>query len=235
MSGQPNSQILNELKSDIEELKKILGTVSRSNVRKIIANEISTLSTRLETLEAEAKVASDKVEKKTVPTTANVYTTKITNYGWDESTKYVKIYISLPNLEKLTNEQIKCDFTPTSFKFIAHNHNGKNHMLQVLKLADTIVPSASTCRLKNGNIVISFKKEKEGNTWNHLTEAEKRQKEVKDAKYDSSKMDTNDPSAGIMDLMKKMYDEGDDEMKRTIKKSWYESQQKQRSGEIPSL
>ena len=26
-----------------------------------------------------------------------------------------------------------------------------------------------------------------------------------------------------MDLMKKMYDEGDDEMKRTIAKSWHEA------------
>lgn len=40
-------------------------------------------------------------------------------------------------------------------------------------------------------------------------------------------MESNDPSAGIMDLMKKMYDEGDDEMKRMIKKTWYETQHKQ--------
>ncbi len=29
-----------------------------------------------------------------------------------------------------------------------------------------------------------------------------------------------------MKLMKKMYDEGDDDLKRTITKSWYEAQQK---------
>ena len=40
-------------------------------------------------------------------------------------------------------------------------------------------------------------------------------------------MDSSDPSAGIMGLMKKMYDEGDDDMKRMIKKTWYETQQKQ--------
>ena len=29
-----------------------------------------------------------------------------------------------------------------------------------------------------------------------------------------------DPMAGIMDLMKNMYEEGDDEMKKTIAKAW---------------
>lgn len=33
-----------------------------------------------------------------------------------------------------------------------------------------------------------------------------------------------------MNLMKKMYDDGDDEMKRTITKSWYEAQQKRSEG-----
>ena len=45
-------------------------------------------------------------------------------------------------------------------------------------------------------------------------------------------MDENaDPQAGLMDLMKKMYDDGDDEMKRTIAKAWTESQDKRAKGE----
>lgn len=44
------------------------------------------------------------------------------------------------------------------------------------------------------------------------------------------KTDTDDPSAGIMDLMKKMYDEGDDDMKRTIAKAWTESRDKKGAG-----
>ena len=48
-------------------------------------------------------------------------------------------------------------------------------------------------------------------------------------------MDTSDPSAGIMNLMKKMYDEGDDDMKRMIKKTWYESQQNKGAGGMPDM
>jgi len=44
-------------------------------------------------------------------------------------------------------------------------------------------------------------------------------------------MDDNaDPSASIMTMMKKMYDEGDDDMKRTISKAWTESREKQGAG-----
>lgn len=44
-------------------------------------------------------------------------------------------------------------------------------------------------------------------------------------------MDKNeDPSASIMNLMKKMYSEGDDDMKRTIAKAWTEARGKNESG-----
>lgn len=35
-----------------------------------------------------------------------------------------------------------------------------------------------------------------------------------------------DPNEGLMDLLKQMYDDGDDEMKRTIAKSFSESRNK---------
>ncbi len=52
-------------------------------------------------------------------------------------------------------------------------------------------------------------------------------------KSESSKLNSDpkvdsaaDPSAGLMDMMKKLYDEGDDDMKRTIAKAWTEGQNK---------
>jgi len=233
-----SSQDLNELKNDLVELESVLGMVNRSNVRMIIADAVSTLRTKIEDVSQSNKEVKEKCpEGEQKPTKQTLYTSKITNYGWDESTKFVKVYITLPNVEKLTQEQISSDFTDKSFKFLANNHNGKNHMLEIPQLANKIVPSSSTCRIKSGNVIVSLKKEKEGTTWGNLTEAEKKQKEKKDSKFDSDKeaADTSDPSAGIMNLMKKMYEDGDDDMKRMIKKTWYESQQKQKTGEMPSL
>ena len=50
-------------------------------------------------------------------------------------------------------------------------------------------------------------------------------------KMDNTPKADEDPSAGIMNLMKKMYDDGDDDMKRTIAKAWTESQDKKASGQ----
>ena len=47
-------------------------------------------------------------------------------------------------------------------------------------------------------------------------------------KFDEGK----DPGAGLMDMMKQMYDDGDDEMKRTIAKAWHDSQEKRASGDM---
>ncbi len=47
--------------------------------------------------------------------------------------------------------------------------------------------------------------------------------------FSAPKMDEKaDPQESLMSMMKQMYDDGDDEMKRTIRKSWHESQSKKR-------
>jgi hypothetical protein len=42
--------------------------------------------------------------------------------------------------------------------------------------------------------------------------------------------DKKDPNDSLMDLMKNMYETGDDEMKRTIAKAWTESREKMSTG-----
>lgn len=43
--------------------------------------------------------------------------------------------------------------------------------------------------------------------------------------------DNAEPGDGLMNMLKKIYSEGDDEMKRTINKVWTESQEKKVRGE----
>merc|ERR1739848_335183 len=240
------TQDLNSLKCDLEEYERVLATVNRPNVRASIADSISTLKTNIKQITDEvAKNTKETTKAEEKPPTAttmttttkqNLFTAKISNYGRDESAKLMKVYITLPNIEKLTQEQVSCDFTEHSFRVFVSNHNGKNYLLEILKLAGTIEVAGSSCRVKSGNVIVSLKKV-DCKMWGCLTDAEKRAKEKKDNEMDSKKdgMDSSDPSAGIMNLMKKMYDDGDDDMKRMIKKTWYESQQKQKSGEMPGM
>lgn len=66
-----------------------------------------------------------------------------------------------------------------------------------------------------------------GERWGYLTSTEKRLKDNKAAAIDNEKGSTkDDPNGAIMDMMKKLYDSGDSDMKRTIAKAWTEGQEK---------
>lgn len=70
-------------------------------------------------------------------------------------------------------------------------------------------------------VVVSLAKVETGQHWSHLTSVEKKAKEPKPVpKLDD---EGGDPTAGLMNMMKQMYEEGDDDLKRTIAKAWTES------------
>ncbi|XP_002160778.1 calcyclin-binding protein isoform X1 [Hydra vulgaris] len=223
-----SDSLIENLSADLQEFELLMQTATRPNVKDFLHNKLSEIKVNIEKLE-KAKLAS-QTQTDEVAVKSTLYTTKISQYGWDESSKFVRLYVTIPQIENLREDQISCEFTSTSVKFIAQNHLNKNHLLQIVGLAYSIVPKESTCKIKSGNVVISMKKDKEGRTWGNVTAVERKEKEAKDSKLNSKDMDSSDPQAGIMNLMKKMYDEGDDDMKRMIKKTWYESQQKQKEG-----
>jgi len=54
---------------------------------------------------------------------------------------------------------------------------------------------------------------------------------LSDKKPSTSSSKPDDPMSGVMDMMKKMYDEGDDKTREMIGKAMLESRQKQMRGE----
>lgn len=122
----------------------------------------------------------------------------------------MKIYIPL---EGASDENIKSDFQPWSFGLKIHDVDGKNYRCGVQKLNNAILPEKSTVSVKPKRIIVTLKKA-ERSDWKELYF-----KEDKKPKLDSGK----DPMSGLMDMMKNMYEEGDDEMKRTIAQAWSEA------------
>merc|ERR1712228_249080 len=88
-------------------------------------------------------------------------------------------------------------------------------------------------KAKSNMVVIFLKKDDFGVKWSHLKKVDK---ETADKPKFTPKTDDNnaDPSAGLMNMMKQMYEEGDDDMKRTIAKAWTESSSK-RNSELDKL
>ena len=139
-----------------------------------------------------------------------------------------------------------------SVKFTVREFNGKNYELHIARLFDDIVTPESSykvcgficrnahmlvvwfvCQIKKDVVVIMLKK-KTASKWGYVThnEAKIAQEEKRRRDRNKPKMDADaDPNASLMGMLKQMYEDGDDEMKRTLAKAWTESQDKRIQGD----
>lgn len=139
------------------------------------------------------------------------------------NSEFITLYIDLPRVGTLKKtDQITCEFTSTSFDLIVRDLEGKSYRLFKDNLEKDINPDKCKYTVKKEKIVIKLGKVKgeySYDSWQGLTAK-------KDKKKEAAKK--ADPTAGIMDLMKDMYDSGDDKMKKMIG----ETMLKQRNGEL---
>lgn len=85
-----------------------------------------------------------------------------------------------------------------------------------------IDPKKSSIRIRKNRLSITLWKADNKNTWMNLT--------AKNPLKAARNTDSKDPGAGIMDMMKDLYEDGDEEMKRTIAKAWSEGREKRGQG-----
>jgi calcyclin binding protein len=135
----------------------------------------------------------------------------------------VTLYLDIPNVGSISKENIGCHFTKSSFDLIVNDLHGKNYRLLKDNLDKDIDPEKSKYLVKKNKITIKLAKVKAEygsyDSWQNLSS--------KKSKKSKEKMKTN-PSDSIMDMMKDMYDSGDDNMRKVIG----ETMLKQRNGEL---
>lgn len=104
----------------------------------------------------------------------------------------------------------------------------KDYIFIVKNLLKPINVEKSYKKVKDDMISIYLKKVKEGTKWEVLTKTAKALKDKKSKVFDEDKESKSkeDPMGGLMNIMQKMYESGDSEMKRTIAKAWTEGQDK---------
>ncbi|XP_077274242.1 calcyclin-binding protein [Temnothorax americanus] len=215
-----------EMRLDIEELNSLLEKANRQRNKDTLMLEIRKLQMAMTKLEQ--KDTSVKVTAPSLNAAQKCYEVKLNNYGWDQTSTTMKIYITLNNVHQLPKEAIVCGFTERSLDLRVFGLDNKNYHLPINNLCAEIDTEKSTFKVKTDMVVVLLAK-KIARDWSHVTLVEKR---IKDAKSPSMPElgEDNDPSASLMNLMKKMYQDGDDEMKKTIAKAWTENQEKQRNG-----
>ncbi|KAF8030951.1 hypothetical protein BT93_D0212 [Corymbia citriodora subsp. variegata] len=195
---------------DLEELRQLQSIAKRPRVVSLITSEIR----NLEKLSKDAVTAHASQTSEPISTQARVPSTPALNYvtlasfSWDQDSEKVKIYLSLEGADQ---EKIESEFKAMSFDLKIHDVQGKNYRFSIPKLNKEIVPEKSKVIIKPTRITVTLFKASKGN-WLDL--------QFKEDKLKPSVDKDKDPMAGIMDLMKNMYEEGDDEMKKTIAKAW---------------
>lgn len=229
-------QLVAKIRKDAQALKRF--EISKS---KMEAGTVSLLSESAVALppERSVQVAPPKEllvlsEKETetpsspppviVSTANSLKYTPIDRFAFDAgsyNSQFVTLYISLPGVGSVEKKYIKCDFTSTSFDLVVQNLNGKAMRLFKDNLHKDIDPGKSKHILKSDKIVVKLAKVKgEYGSFDHWTELSAKNKKAPGKKVD--------PQGSIMDLMKDMYNSGDDNMKKMIG----ETMMKQQRGEL---
>jgi len=161
-----------------------------------------------------------------ITSTTNKYQTFPTHYFdcGEYNSPLVTIYVPLTGIGTHDKSKISCNFTSTSFDLIVSDFtDGKSYRLLNDNLEKEIDVSKSKYVIKPNKILIKLGKVKGEYSYDHWTELTAKKK--KESKGGKSK---EDPAAGIMDLMKDMYESGDDNMKKMIGETMY----KQRTGQL---
>lgn len=134
----------------------------------------------------------------------------------------VTIYVPLANIGSHPESKIQCNFTKSSFDLTILDLDGGNYRLLKDNLEHDINAEESKMKIKANKIILKLQKVKSDygmyDSWNELTSKKKKTQSDKN----------KDPSASIMELMRDMYEQGDDNMKKMIG----ETMLKQREGKL---
>lgn len=215
---------ISQLEADLTELGSLLEKAERNRVKDVLTQERKKVEKEL-SVKKQQKEQLARRELDPSAASKATFTVKITNYAWDQSDKFVKIYLTLKDVQKIPSENVEVTFTERSFSVLVKELDGKNHQMNILNLLYPINEKESYKKIKTDMLLIMCKKQST-QKWECLTKVEKQSKDKEKPKMD----DNSDPSDGLMNMLKKIYDEGDDEMKRTINKAWSESQEKKMKG-----
>jgi calcyclin binding protein len=198
--------------SDLRELKRLLALATTPYVESVLRSEIDHLSALFP--EDPIPAAPPK------PAPPRKLYGSIDSYAFSDAKDTARVLIN--DIDGLTDAVI--DFAPTERSFtitVTRDAQGLTPLRLTVSPLKKIVPGESRYTIKGKTITVILKKKK-SNTW---TKLKKTPSSIKKSKPGEDKT-KEDPSAGLMDMMRKMYEEGDDDMKRTMQKAWWEAQHK---------
>lgn len=202
------STMIEETEQQIQELTRFKSESKLPQNQKFLQTEINRLTIVKENYEKAIKKNSDSSSTNKV---------SVSNYMWDQTKEVVKIYIEIDKSEKINPSEIHLEFdSDKKFTCIFGKYS-----FQLSNLFGAV--NKEKCKAiitKSNRLVITLQKLQFEN-WSSL------QKDNKMAKLNEDLEDLGASGNGdnLMNLMKMLYDSGDDEMKRKMAKEMYLARQ----------
>merc|ERR1740115_437518 len=97
------------LREQAAELERLVGLAQRETSRQILQAELARVTEALASATTSDPPAAPRpapapaptpIRLSSAPTTAPIEYSSISNYAWDHSNKFVKVYLTIPGLEK---------------------------------------------------------------------------------------------------------------------------------------
>ena len=140
----------------------------------------------------------------------------LSKYAWDQSKKFVKVYVTLKGIEAVPDEQVLLDVQPTSLRFEVRGLPPPNANLRLALTLHSAVEAgqSSWVRKADSMVLIKLKKAAEGDEWGSLDESAVLQARQKAQSVEQNK------GKSTAELLSKMYAEADDEGKASLAAAW---------------
>uniref|UniRef100_A0A0N4ZK22 Calcyclin-binding protein n=1 Tax=Parastrongyloides trichosuri TaxID=131310 RepID=A0A0N4ZK22_PARTI len=202
-----------KLEATIKECKRLIDITSNGTIQEKLKDLIETSTKELLEIQAKEKKESPVVKSSTRSLT------KITNYSYEDSNKTLKLYIPIPGAKEASLESFRLNIKSEELAFNATDINGKDYEFILKGLYGKVIPEECTFKQKTDMILIVLKKAKE-DKWSTVLKLGDKKK-----KMDLDTNETN-PEEGIMNLMREMYENGDDQMRKTIGEAMMKAREK---------
>lgn len=155
-----------QLSADLKELDNVILQLKReqnidklARVRKELADEIATVKKEVE------RVKNEKAKKSDADIASGVTTKRfefeLTNYAWDQSDKFVKIFLALDGVQNAAEENVIVQFTDKSITLSVIGVENKDYKFAVNNLLHAIDVGPSYRKVKTNAIAIYAKKAEE--------------------------------------------------------------------------
>lgn len=151
------------------ELRRFAAETSRQRVRDYLTVEVRKIETELIHLQEVVAKSNDEQQRTAAaatttpsPPTDRRYQVELTQFAFDESDRFVKLFVTVPDVHKCSEEAVTVAFAENSFCLLVTNLNNRDYKMQTTALVGKIDPAKSYRKIKT-NMVAIYAKKAEGN------------------------------------------------------------------------